>query len=174
MNNFVKSGPAADLRALERVLMISPLGSTTVWRTRIKPLRRGPMRASYDVEEPFSSCGSIPNRIRYGNRLTKAKLGAKRWDRLPDPPVLTIPPIVAPGPGSSYTIKQYLRGQIVTALTGKKRGIPAHQVSVREIANAARTDLSLLASRLHPSTELLLDRRDPNLPLARMISSYTG
>jgi len=71
------------------------------------------MRASYDVEEPFSSRGSVPNRIRYGNKLTKAKLGVKCWDRLPDPPVLTIPPIVAPGPGSSYTVGGYFRGQTI-------------------------------------------------------------
>ena len=49
MNNFVKSGPAADLRALERVFMISPFGSTTVCGEGVKPLSKEFVRVSYNV-----------------------------------------------------------------------------------------------------------------------------
>lgn len=103
MNSFVKSGPAADLRALERVLMISPFGSTTVCGTVIKPLRREPVRPPYNVEEPFGSGSPVPNRVCCINRLARATRGEMCRDPLPDAPVLTMPPIVAPGPGSSYT-----------------------------------------------------------------------
>jgi len=103
MNSFVKSGPAADLRALERVLMISPFGSTTVYGAAIKPLRREPVRPPYNVEEPFSSSSPIPNRVCCNDRSAGVRRGAGCFDPLPDAPVLTIPPMVAPGPGSSYT-----------------------------------------------------------------------
>jgi hypothetical protein len=113
MNNFVKSGPAADLRALERVLMISPFGSTTVCGTGIKLLGREFRQASYNVKEPFGFCSPIPNSICCGNRSMKAKLCDKHPDLLPEPPVLTMPPIVAPGPGSSYTGCKDISGQMV-------------------------------------------------------------
>jgi len=83
-------------------------------------------------------------------------------------------PIVAPGPGSSYAaFRNIPEGRRCSlTLTGKKRGILLHQVLIEAIIHVTRTDLFLSTSRLHPSTELLLDRRGPNPPLARTISLY--
>lgn len=64
--------------------------------------------------------------------------------------MLTIPPIVAPGPGSSYEgFRNISKGKHCSiALTGKKRGIPAYQVLVRfDIVYATQTDLFLSTSR---------------------------
>ena len=66
MNNFVMSGPAADLRALERVLIISPFGSTTVC-VRFVKLSGDLSENSYNIEEPFGPGSPIPNCIRCGD-----------------------------------------------------------------------------------------------------------
>ena len=130
-------------------------------------------RASYDIEKPFSSCSPIANCVCCDGRSTKAKPNAENRDSLQDPPVLTIPPIVAPGLGSSHVGSiNTSEGKPPLTPVGKKREIPAHRVLVGDIVNATRAGLSLSAPHLHPSTELLLDRPDPNPPLAGILSPY--
>ena len=56
-------------------------------------------RASHNIKEPFDPCSLVPNGIHCNSGLTKGKYDAKHRNLLPDPPMLTIPPIVALGPG---------------------------------------------------------------------------
>jgi hypothetical protein len=75
MNNFVKSNPAEDLCARERVLITSPEGRTTVCRF-YETLIIGGERWTNQVEEPLSFRGAIPDGIGY--IATAVRLGHKR------------------------------------------------------------------------------------------------
>lgn len=70
MKSFVVSNPVEDLRARRRVLMTSPLGSTTVCRMR-KVSGDCVLRCSttYDVEEPLAPRRAIPHGICCSTRV---------------------------------------------------------------------------------------------------------
>ena len=65
----------------------------------IAPTRK--FRRTYRVQEPFASSRSVSNSIGYEqDTVRQMVIGMNRGDILPEQPVLIIPPMVAPGPGS--------------------------------------------------------------------------
>jgi hypothetical protein len=126
IKSLVISGPAADLRALERVLMISPEGRTTVCQLANPRMSEANAWMSNIIYRSIDdSMEDIICRIGRGERvmredrrgvmpdLTAAHLRLTKFKNhsafavpyltafVPLHPVPHIPPIVAPGPGSS-------------------------------------------------------------------------
>lgn len=106
MNNLVVSNPALDFRARWRVLITSPEGSTTVYMLISISLTASPPspRAPQQIRKVQKDLGG--KRTKFKNHSALAV--PYRTALVPLHPVPHIPPIVAPGPGSS----------------GKNRGIP--------------------------------------------------
>lgn len=68
MKSFVVSNPADDFRARRRVLMTSPDGSTTVYKsapTRVSLEQLMGRDGTNRVKEPFRLRGTIPHGIRW-------------------------------------------------------------------------------------------------------------
>lgn len=117
MKSFVVSKPAEDLRARLRVLMTSPDGRTTVCKKCVRFIMVLRTLRAKSTRLRNHSAFAVPYRTAFADLLL-VNVVAKMLQvyLLPEQPVLIMPPMVAPGAGSSLHCKAQSRSTFTKAM----------------------------------------------------------